>query len=279
MFGLKHIIILIFCVAACVCGAIFLRKLKLKTWYRILLFVGIVSETVKIVYYVRANEGVYGGYLPKTDLPFQLCSIQLLFIALLNFTKSEKLHRFLLAFMLPTCLIGGAAAILIPTSSSLSAWPITFQYFIYHSVIITFAVYLFGCREIKWEIGDYFNALKMLALMAFIAVYLNSMFFDLGGYEKIDGVEQVVFARRVNFMYVVDPPASGLPLLNKDHGWLVYIINYAWIAVTALTLCYIKPVVKAIAAKISRKDRLAEKAENEAESDSSVTEETPENKQ
>ncbi|MBQ9481167.1 MAG: hypothetical protein IJU84_03290, partial [Clostridia bacterium] len=73
--------------------------------------------------------------------------------------------------------------------------------------------------------------------------------------------------------------ASGLPLLNKDHGWLVYIINYAWIAVTALTLCYIKPVVKAIAAKISRKDRLAEKAENEAESDSSVTEETPENKQ
>ncbi|MBP5308231.1 MAG: YwaF family protein [Clostridia bacterium] len=274
MFGLKHVIILVICLALIVSGAVFLRKLKLKSWYGILLGVGIVSETVKIVYYVTANEGVYGGYLPKTDLPFQLCSIQLLFIALLNFTKSEKLHRFLLAFMLPSCLIGGIAAMLIPTSSSLSAWPITFQYFIYHTVIVTFSVYLFGCKEINWTVGDYFNSLKMLGLMAFIAVYLNSMFFDLGGYEKVDGVENVIFARRVNFMYVVDPPAEGLPLLNKNHGWFVYIINYAWIAVTALTLCYIKPVIKAVAAKFLRRPQ----AENEPENDAAITEETPENK-
>ena len=42
--------------------------------------------------------------------------------------------------MVPSCLIGGAAALLIPTTSAMNYWIITFQYFIYHIMIIVFAI-------------------------------------------------------------------------------------------------------------------------------------------
>ena len=31
----------------------------------------------------------------------------------------------------------------------------------------------------------------------------------------------------VNFMYVVNPPQKGLPYLNENQGWLMYMIKYA----------------------------------------------------
>lgn len=253
IFGTKHIVLLLVSIAAIIAISILLRNIKLKTWYRILLFVGIFSETLKLCTYIVINESVYGGYLPKSDLPFQLCSIQLIFIALLNFTKNEKLHKFLLSFMLPTCLIGGFAALALPTSSSLNNWVITSQYFIYHIMLVCFAIYLFHAKEIKWDIKDYVHCLIFLAFTALIAIYLNSMFYDVVEYTVIDGTKSVEFINRINFMYVVDPPASGLPILNKNHGWLVYIIHYAFIAVTAITLCYIKPIINTIKQKHATK--------------------------
>ncbi len=234
------------CAAVCAAMCVFLRKLKLKQWYKILMWVGIVSETVKVFTYILRNEQTYGGYLPKTDLPFHLCSIQLIFIALLNFTHSEKLHRVLLAFMMPSCLVGGLAAILIPTSSSLTIPVITVQYFMYHTVIVAFAIYLFYCREIEWTAKDWGNALKMLCFLTFVAIYVNSICYDVVEFTNVDGVKTVEYVSRVNFMYVVDPPVEGLPFLNKNHGWLVYFAHLAFTGLTAVTLCYIKPVVKAI---------------------------------
>lgn len=247
MFGTKHIILMAACVAACVLICIFLRKLSMKKWFRLLLYVGIVSETIKVFYYILDNEKIYGGYLPKTDLPFHLCSVQLIFIALLNFTKSEKLHRTLMAFMLPTCLVGGFAAILIPTSSSLNAPVITFQYFTYHTVIVAYAVcLLLKSREIGWTVRDYTTALKMLAFMGLLAIYVNSMVYDVVEYTVENGEKTVSFVSRVNFMYVADPPKEGLPFLNKDHGWFVYFAHLASTGVIAVTLCFIKPIIAAI---------------------------------
>jgi uncharacterized membrane protein YwaF len=248
MFSTKHIILLVACAAVCAILCVFLRKLSLKKWFRLLMYVGIVSETIKVLYYILDNEKLYGGYLPKTDLPFHLCSVQLIFIAILNFTKSEKLHRVLMAFMLPTCLVGGFAAILIPTSSSLNSPIITFQYFTYHTVIVAYAIcLLLKSREIGWTVKDYTTALKMLAFMGFLAIYVNSMVYDVVNYEVAEtGEKTVEFVRRVNFMYVVDPPMEGLPFLNKDHGWLVYFAHLAGTGIIAVTLCYIKPIIDAI---------------------------------
>ena len=262
MFGTKHLIILAVCVAVGTALCVFLRKLELKKWFRLLMYVGIVSETIKIFSFILANEKVYGGYLPKTDLPFHLCSIQLIFIALLNFTKNGKLHRALTAFMLPTCLVGGLAAILIPTSSSLTMPLVTFQYFTYHTVIVVYAVcLLLKSKEIGWSVKDYTTALKMLAFIGFVAVYVNSMTYDVVEYAVEGGEKTVSFVSRVNFMYVVDPPMSGLPFLNKDHGWLVYFAHLACTGVIAVTLCYVGPIVKAIASVGKKKKGPPEAAE------------------
>ncbi len=243
MFGTKHIIIMIISFALCAAAFIFLRKLSLRKWYRILLIGGIVSETLKVFYYILANESVYGGYLPKTDLPFHLCSVQLIFIMLLNFTKSEKLHRTLLAFMMPTCLVGGAAAILIPTYSALNIPVISFQYFGYHTMICAFALCLLVNKEIGWTARDYVTALEMFVFLTFIAIYVNSVCYDVVEYTLENGEKTVEYVSRVNFFYVTDPPADGLPFLNKDHGWLVYFAHLVSTVVTAVTLCYIKPII------------------------------------
>lgn len=254
MFGTKHLILLCLCVILAVVIYIFTHKWSLKSWLKLILVIGIISEVTKIAYYILANEEVYGGYLPKTDLPFQLCSIQIIFVVMLNVLKNEKFKRILLSFMLPSCLIGGLAAILIPTSSSLTGtWVITTQYFVYHTMIISFSIYLFGCKEIEWNIKDYVKALSFLGVMGFIAIYINSMFYDVHNYIVYeDGTKVIEMVSRTNFMYVVDPPQSGLPFLNKDHGWGVYIMHYAFTAVFAITLCYIVPIVKSIKNKFKK---------------------------
>ena len=84
----------------------------------------------------------------------------------------------------------------------------------------------------KFNIKDYFDALKLLALFCFIAIYLNSWIND--GSNKI------------NFMYVVAPPQDGLPFLNMNQGWFVYFIRYALVALVSVSLVYIGPIIRAL---------------------------------
>lgn len=247
LFGTKHLILIGISIILIVLVSILCRKLSLNTWFKTMLYVGIISETIKVFYYIIQNEAVYGGYLPKTDLPFHLCSIQILFIIFLNISHNEKLKRILLSFMLPSCLIGGIAAILIATDSSRNGmWILSLQYFGYHVMLVSFAIHLLTNKEMKWQLKDYLSALKFLAIMGFIAIYINSMFYDVVEYTNENGEKIVEMINRVNFMYVVDPPQSGLPYLNKDQGWFVYIIRYAILAVGAISLIYIKPIVSSI---------------------------------
>lgn len=164
MFSVKHLIILGICFVYTVCCLLLLNKKrpKLKSVVKYLLTIGIISETLKICSYVNANEAKLGGYLPKSDLPFHLCSIQIIFMVILVLSEKEKLKRTIYSFMLPTCLVGGFAALMIPTSSSLSMPVVTVQYFLYHSSIMIFAIYLYMTDEIKFTFDDYISSLFML---------------------------------------------------------------------------------------------------------------------
>lgn len=251
IFQTKHLIIVGICLVLIVALFILSRKLSFESVCKIMFYVGIVSETIKIFYYVIQNEKTHGGVLPKTDLPFHLCSIQILFIAVVNFSKSEKLKRFLLSFMYPSCLIGGIAAILIATNSSLNGmWIITAQYFLYHVAIVVLALNICTRKEQKLELSDYFNCLKFLVILMFAAVYINSIVDDGSG--------------KINFMYVVSPPQSGLPFLNENHGWLVYIAHYAGLILLCVTLCYLKPIIVGIKAKSAAKS-LSQSSQNAGE--------------
>ncbi|MBO5363606.1 MAG: YwaF family protein [Clostridia bacterium] len=243
LFGLKH---LLFVGISAVCIALlflFVRKKSFKTLCAILFYGGLLSELIKIFYFSHINADEMGGILPKTDLPFHLCSIQLIFIAILYLYKNEKLHRFLLSFMRPSCLFGGIAAILIATDSSRNGgWIITTQYFGYHVLLVVFSLYLFTNKEMQFNVKDYFNCLKFLLVLMFFAFYINSMLYEVGG--EVD----------VNFMYVISPPQPGLPYLNEKQGWFVYVLKYALLILVCITLSYILPIVKAIKEKLAKKD-------------------------
>lgn len=236
-FGTRHVIVLLISVAFIVFSVLFIarKKLSLSTVNKLLLLIGIISESIKVIYYIISNEAEYNGYLPKTDLPFHLCSIQILFVVILNLTKNENVKKALYSFMLPTCLLGGFFALLLPTSSARNQIIVTIQYFLFHSSIIVFAINLLITKEIKFTVKDYRNSLIILFAFFFIAIYLNSWIND--------------YEHAINFMYVVAPPQDGLPFLNKDHGWAVYMAHYAITAITCVTLCYIAPIINAIKTK------------------------------
>lgn len=240
LFGVKHLL-LISASAVFIVGAYFLvRKWSPEKLIRVLFHIGVASEIVKVFYYILANEAQYGGVLPKTDLPFHLCSIQILFLLALRFSRNQRLKELLMSFMMPSCLLGGIAAILIATTSSLNGkWILSVQYFGYHSAITVFALVLMTSGVVKLTVKHYFGCLKFLVGLMLFAIYINSMLYD--GNPKI------------NFMYVVSPPQDGLPWLNKDRGWLVYILRYAVLVVGCVTACYIRPIWQAIREKISAK--------------------------
>ncbi len=233
LFGTKHIILILISFAAIALCAWYFKRQRLEKVYKLVLYTGIVSEFIKVFYYIIQNEDTHHGVLPKSDLPFHLCSIQIILIAVVVYSKSESLKRLILSFMMPSCLVGGIAAILIATESSRNGmYILSLQYFGYHAVISAFAIALLTSKELSLSFKDYLNCLKLLIPLTFFSIYINSIIYD--GTEKI------------NFMYVVSPPQEGLPYLNEDHGWLVYIIHYAFLIVFAITLCYIKQIITAI---------------------------------
>lgn len=239
IFGTKHLILVAICAAAIVLGYLVSRKWDLERLTKYMFTIGVISELIKVFYYIIANEAVYGGILPKTDLPFHLCSIQILFVAIARFINSQKIKELLLSFMIPSCLFGGIAAILIATTSSLNGMPIlSLQYFGYHSAIVIFALVLLTSGVLQLTIRHYVNCLKFLVGLMLFAIYINSILYD--GNPNI------------NFMYVASPPQAGLPWLNEDQGWLVYMLRYSSLVVGCVTLCYIKPIYKAIRTRFSK---------------------------
>lgn len=240
LFGTIHLIGLLASIPFIVLTIIFAKRFTLDKVIKVLLIGGIVSETIKVFFYIIHNIDKFDGwgYLPKGDLPFHLCSIQIILILILYFSKNVKFKKLLMSFMLPTCLVGGMAALLIATYSSRNFPIITVQYFGYHTMLICFAIFLLRTDEVEFTIKDYFNCLLMLVGCFFLAIYLNSWIRD--GDNK------------VNFMYVSGPPQDNLPYLNLNQGWFVYFVRYALLAFVCCTACYIKPIIKGIKEKLNK---------------------------
>lgn len=245
LFGTVHLISLAICLPIIILSIFISKKIKLATVIKILLIGGIISETIKVFFYVIHNIDKFDGwgYLPKGDLPFHLCSIQIILIIILYFSKNENLKKLLMSFMLPTCLIGGFAALLIATYSSRNFPIITIQYFGFHTMIVCFAIFLLRTNEVEFTVKDYIHSLVMLFACFFVAIYLNSWIRDGDN--------------SVNFMYVSGPPQEGLPYLNLNQGWFVYILRYFALALLCDTLVYIVPIIKWIKGK-AKKNKLVE---------------------
>lgn len=238
MFTTKHFIFLLLTTFFIVFVLFITRKKRIAFAIKGFLLVGIVSELIKVFYYIVTNDN--GNYLPYNDLPFHLCSIQIIFLFILHYSNNENLKRLLLAFMIPTGLFGGLAALMIPTSSSINGMLIlSIQYFFYHATLIAFAIHLLRQKELVFTVKDVFNVLKLLAFMGVIAIYINGM---LGPDTN------------VNFMYVVRPPMDNLPLLNLNQGYIIYILKYALLATFLVLISFSKTFVAAYATSKSKKN-------------------------
>lgn len=229
MFSTKHIVFLLLAVAFIVIVLGLTKKKNIEFAIKWFLVIGIISETIKVFYYIVTNDN--GNYLPATDLPFHLCSIQIIFLFILKMSDNQKIKRLLLAFMIPTGLFGGIAALMIPTSSSINGLLIlSIQYFFYHAALITFSIHILRQHEMEFTIKDVKNVLKLLLFIGFMAIYINGI---LGPDTN------------ANFMYVVRPPMDGLPLLNLDQGYMMYMIKYASLSCVLVCLTFTHVFVKA----------------------------------
>jgi len=241
MLSTAHIIFFLIFVPLSIVLAIYASK-KFGWDKRILYIccgIAVLSELTKVFYLV--DEFPNGFYLQQGYLPFNLCSIQIIFIFIITFSTSTKIKNPLIAFMYPTMLGGALMAMLIPTSSVdhgfISA--ISFQFWIFHAMLMFLALYMIITKPIKFSIKSYFTALILLAFALVMSIYINSI---VGGSD--------VYA---NFFFVARPPMDGLPILNLEHGWHVYILHLVWLGVLLVSLAYIPVFLKAIKERKNKK--------------------------
>ena len=224
MFSTLHFIWLAICATLIVVSSIITvkKRTSLRTGLTVMCVACVLSEVVKIFCVLISEErkNANGVFIKETDLPFHLCSLQIFFAFIARLTKKERLREFLLVFMIPTCALGGVAALLIPTITCSFANPRTYQYFLYHAAIIWFAVFAVARGKVKLHFKAYLKMLATLLAIVFVTFYINGFF------------------QNTNFLYLSEPPMDELPILNMDNGWFVYFISYMALAFVLITLFF-----------------------------------------
>lgn len=151
------------------------------------LIIALMSEIVKVTGVIEMVPSAGGEllmpYLPLNHLPLHFCSIQIILIAIAGFTQNDKRREALLAFMAPTCVIGGLMALAMPsifttTISIEQAFtsPISYQFFIFHSMLISLGLIIVRSGEIEWTMKNFRNTTLTVYALGFASLYLNSIF-------------------------------------------------------------------------------------------------------
>jgi len=230
-------------------------KWSYKTATRIIFIIYIAAEIFKICTHMYPiskwlGEGAnVDGWenamyeLPKS-LPFQLCSSMIFFIAYLVFGKNEKRIATIRSFVAPVLLIGGSLAVILGTclnSSNTANFGDSFkdpecgpvQFFLYHGGMLWYAIYLLKNKQVKFGLKQFFTNILILGAMVVLAIWINSVLLTYG----------------TNYMFVVYPPAKGIPLLNFNHGWHVYMVHYILLMFIAMFLYELPGIIKETKAK------------------------------
>ena len=225
MFGATHFIWLGISIVIIV-GLLFIQKkynLSFETVLTMMLVMSVCSEVTKILCNMEpAPDGRTGLILDPGDLPFHLCSIQILFMFAVKYIKNDLFREKMIGFMIPTMILGATIALFVPTVGTEFTVVQVYQYFIYHSFLIFFAIYGLKERLVTWNWKVYLRNLQYLGVIALVVTWINS---------ALSGV-----LPRVNFMYLVRPPMEGLPLLNLNNGWAVYFLTLVGLVLILMAL-------------------------------------------
>ena len=254
MFTLDHLVWVLIVLA--LMGLLFFLdhkfKFKFKTATWIIFGIYIAAEVFKILTHMfpasRWAASDFGGeysalesvsgfsgdeakYLLPKSLPFQLCSFMIFFVAYLVFGRDEKRKELIKSFIVVIFIVAGSLAVILATcldSSNTAHFGDSFkdpqcgpiQYFTYHAGMIWYAIYLIKTKQVKMGFKPFLTNLCFLAVMFLVGIWANS----------------ILIVYEPNFMFLAAPPAKGLPILNLNHGWHVYMAHYTLIAVLAVFL-------------------------------------------
>lgn len=252
MYTIKHFIWLGICFSLIIGSLIWMKRKRLPI-EKLLSFccvACIFSELTKVfgtISFVPSTDGsMMYPYLEMSSLPLHLCSIQIINIYYCRFSKNEKIKETILAFMYPSCTIGAFLALMIPTiftsdvtfrEAFLRAHP--YEYFLYHAMLVVLGIYILISGQVNLKPRHYLTSLGILAVLAFVSLYANSMFasatYENGTLISVDYVP--------NLFFTYAPPID-IKLTQMWH-WYVYLGIILGLAVGLITLFYIPVFRKA----------------------------------
>lgn len=250
MFSIQHIIWLIISITLIVVSMICLirKHPSLLEVLRVCTAVCIASELVKVLSCIEIVPSSDGSllfpYLENQHLPLHLCSIQLLLIFYCTFSKQaisdSPRKQAILAFMYPTCVIGAAFALALPsifqtTISVEQAFthPVAYQTFIYHSMLIVLGLYIPISGEVAFSRRTYRQTMLLLGAVFFCSFYVNSVLasptYENGNLVSVDYVTNFFFSYRTPI---------GITLTQKWH-WFLYTGILIALAFALIALFYV----------------------------------------
>lgn len=251
MFSVNHFIWIGICVALIVLGCVYYKKYNptLEEVVNVAFCFALLSELVKILSVIEmvpivGKEGFY-PYLELRYLPLHLCSLHIISFVYLKFSKENSAFKqWLIAFMYPSCILGGIFAILLPSvfSTSISVseafiHPLAYQTFLYHTMLILFGIYIYQSKEINLKGDGFIKSIVAVSLLGFVSIYLNSMY-TIPMYEN---GKLVAVSSTTNFFFTSLPPLP-IPLEYKWH-WFIYLLIISVLAVTLVYVLYL-PIIK-----------------------------------
>lgn len=234
MYTLNHFIWLAVCALVIAISIILLRKYKpsLKTVLTIACIVSVISEIIKtfsLMQLVPSTDGTrFYPYIELENVPFHLCSIQIVLIFMTRFMKESNARTTILAFMYPTTIVGAFMAIMIPTVFNTNV-PVqnaftnimAYQYFLYHVMLIVLGVYILMSKEVKIEKKHFVSSFIMLFVFSFISLYVNSIFADATYVDcSVKYVDYVA-----NFFFTYETPIN-IYFTEIWHWYLYYVILF-----------------------------------------------------
>ena len=250
MFSLQHFIWIGISVAVIAVSLVLLMRYKpsLKWLLTICCFGCVASELIKLFSSVMMVPSADGSlmypYIRMEHVPFHLCSMQIALIFIARFGKDSPFKTSMLAFMYPSCLLGAIAALAMPSifsdavpATNCFAYPLTYQYFLYHAMLIVLGAYIYLSGEVDIRPKHYLTSLAWIGTFAFASLYLNSIFasptFENGVLVSVDYIP--------NFLFTYRPPID-IKLTELWH-WYIYLGILLVLVLGLIALAYI-PVFK-----------------------------------
>ncbi len=206
--------------------------------------VSIASELLKVFTHIdpvyrEGTEKFMGYYITPAALPLHLCSLLIFLFFFLALSKNEERNNWLYHFFVPVGIIGGVCGIFFATSGVSFTEPYPYQAFIFHSVILWFAIYLMATKQVHLGLNVLVRNLVTLFSLSIVMIWIN-------GALRINAIET---GNSINFFFLAKPPVDNLPFLNLNHGYMVYYMHLMITGIILESLISLPYVIKDLKTK------------------------------